>query len=193
MNFAQLVDGAPVEIAAGWPFATTTLLIQTDEDAEAFGASIGDVVDCEISHAANALELLGEEGRVRFGVLPIVEPDPAPEGQVIASTALELVEGQVRRVAIYETAPSPVVPTKVHKLWLVKVLIGRDEMDAVDDLIQTKAAAGDKGYKRYWEAVSEIYRNDLALAAFAYEFGWSAADVDERFIEAAAFAAAVTP
>lgn len=190
MKYAQEINGTPVEIPAGWPFATATVRVETDDDAEAFAMPIGAVADCEVSHAGNALELLGEEGRARFGILAIVEPEAPPPGQVIVSTALELVDGAVHRVAVYGPAPTPPVPTRIHKVWATMVLEAWGAMDSVEDALDAAWAAGNRSFKRYWNAVGDINRGDPILGAFAATFGWSSEQLDQIFVQGAAYEAA---
>ena len=77
MAYALIQDGEPVELAPGRSFR------------------IGD-----IQYPAN---MLGKPDKMAaLGAVVIVEPDPAPEGQRIASTALEVDGDAVLRVATYE-------------------------------------------------------------------------------------------
>lgn len=186
MNYAHLVGEAPVEIPNGWPFNTATMLIQTAEDAEAFDAPIGTVLEASVSHASNALELLAEGERARFGILEIVEPAAPPAGQVIVSTALQMVGQAVHRVAEYAAAPPSPVPWKVSKLQADLTFHFRGltaaVLAAVDHL-----AEQDEAIRIYWNGASDYHRDHFGVAFVATEMGWSAEYVDGLFIEAGSY------
>lgn len=88
-------------------------------------------------------------------------------------------------------APVAVVPAKVHKLWLIRVLETLDLMDDVEAAMDAAWDAGDKSFKRYWLAASEIYRSDPMLGAFAADRDWSGEQLDAMFTQAAAYEAAL--
>lgn len=74
MPFAHRASGQL--IAPGQPFTTTHLKILTAEDASHHQAAAGSVIEHELSHAANALELFGPEDLERYQI--DTTPEPAP-------------------------------------------------------------------------------------------------------------------
>lgn len=87
-------------------------------------------------------------------------------------------------------APTIEVPAKIHKLWAVMVLEAWGVMDDVEDALDAAWAAGNRSFKRFWSAVGEINRGDPILGAFAANFGWSSEQLDQIFIQGAAYEAA---
>jgi len=80
--------------------------------------------------------------------------------------------------------PAP-VPSRVSKLQAELQLHLLGELTSVESLIEQAAQAGDPGMRIYWRSTSHIERSHFALAAIAYEKGWSPAYVDELFVQAA--------
>lgn len=113
MAFGYIVDGAPVEIT-------------------------GDVVLNGAVWSLASLALVPAEERAAIGFSLIVEPEPAPSGQYIASTTLQVIDGAIVRVAAYaeipppEAAPLPAeVPMhKILKAALITPWPGHDNLDA---------------------------------------------------------------
>jgi hypothetical protein len=113
MAFGYIVDGAPVEIT-------------------------GDVVLNGAAWSLASLHLIPADERAEVGFSLIVEPDPPPPGQYIASTALALQDGQIVRVATYADIPPPqaaplpaeVPMHKIFKAALITSWPGHDSLDA---------------------------------------------------------------
>lgn len=72
-----------IEIPAGQPFKTYSMIIKTDEEAAWSFTPIGEAYACEIQHPANALDNYGAEDLARFLItreeISDPEPEPAPE------------------------------------------------------------------------------------------------------------------
>lgn len=86
--------------------------------------------------------------------------------------------------------PPPPVPPQIHKVWAVMVLEAWGVVDDVEDALDAAWAAGNRSFKRFWSAVGEINRGDPILGAFAANFGWSSEQLDQIFIQGAAYEAA---
>lgn len=169
MAFGYIEGGAPVEIT-------------------------GDVVLNGVAWSLASLGIIPAEERAGIGFALIVEPDPPAAGHYIASTALQLVDGAIVRVATYAEIPAPTitVPAKVHKFWLIKVLEGLGEMDDIEDAMDAAWAAGNRSLKREWLAATEIERANQLVNEFADSRGKTSEQVDQMFIQAAAYQAAAS-
>lgn len=129
------------------------------------------------------------------GVREIADTEGCPPGWFRVSEAPVVPEGLVAKYTangwVYEepeviTPPPPpvVVPFKISKLQAELFLYYTGMLDTVQDAIAAKKAAGDVGYDIYWRSASHFERNHLALAAIAFELGWSDQMLDTLFIEA---------
>lgn len=167
MPFGYIKDGQPVEI-------------------------VSEAVIDDVAHSLGTLMLWTDEERAAIGVMPILPPDPAPEGQRLAGTTLAIVDGQLKHVGVYEDVPPPAVPAKVHKYWLTKVLEGLGEMDAIEDAMDDMAAAGNRTPRRDWQNATEVERANQLVNEFATLRGYTAEQVDQMFIQAAAYQAAAS-
>lgn len=67
-----------------------------------------------------SVQLWSEDERNEAGIFTIVEPEPAPEGQVVASTLLEVHDGQVVRLALYEPIPLEQAKAAAHAAVVAK-------------------------------------------------------------------------
>lgn len=142
----------------------------------------------DVQYPGNVIHLWTDEELASIGVVRVPEPSTAPEGQVETSRSLVLVEGSPVWSVTY--GPKP-VPTKIHKIYVIRVLETWGLMDTVEAAMDAAWAAGSKSFKRYWDAASEIYRNDPILAAFASSLNWTDEQLDQLFVQGAAYQAAV--
>lgn len=127
---------------------------------------------------------------------------PCPPGWIFVETAPPALEpGQFARLdaagawSIDTDGPpaaSPAVPAKVHKYWLTKVLEGLGEMDAIEDAMDDMAAAGNRTPRRDWQNATEVERANQLVNEFAALRGYTAEQVDQMFIQAAAYQAAAS-
>lgn len=83
MSYAIVIGDTATELFHGAPFT------------DAFG----------IQHPPNTLDFWSPEELAEINAFPIVEADPAPDGQRIASLTLSVVDGVPTRVATYEPVP----------------------------------------------------------------------------------------
>lgn len=140
MALAQIVDGQPVELLPGRDVV------------------IGDAVT---SYAS--VMIWSAEDRAEAGLLLIAEPDPAPAGQTIASTSLEVVDGEVRRVAAYAPArrliSKDVVMARLDSAGLV---------DAAQAALLRRPVLFGRWFHKDWP---EVYADDTDMVAMLTAIG----------------------
>lgn len=88
---------------------------------------------------------------------------------------------------VFVSPPAPVfvVPGRISKLQAELYLYSFGQLAAVQAKIAEKLATGDAGYDIYWRSASHFERDHIALAAIAYEMGWTTEQLDAMFVAAA--------
>jgi len=127
MAFAKIVDGSPVELPYGQDIET------------------GDAV----TSFASAL-LWSDQERAASGISTIVEP-AVPDGQRIASSELQVIDGAVVRVAEFEAIP--VVRRLIPKSVIQDRLIAAGKIAAVLAALQSSPADYVKWFAPDWPNV----------------------------------------
>lgn len=143
----------------------------------------------ETQYPGNVIYLWSAEELAEIGVHPIAAPPEPPAGQIETSRSLAVVDGLPVWTVTFGPAP---VPQKVHKYWLTKVLEAMGEMDDIEDALDALAASGNRGPRREWQNATEIERTNQLVNDFAASRGFSTAQVDQMFVQAAAYQAAAT-
>lgn len=141
----------------------------------------------DVQYPGNIVYLWPAEDLAAIGVYPIAEPPPPPQGQVETSRSLTVTDGMPTWDVVHGPPP---VPAKVHKYWLTKVLEAMGEMDDIEDTLDAMALGGNRGPRREWLTATEVERTNQMVNEFAASRGYTPEQVDQMFIQAAAYQAA---
>lgn len=177
MPFAILVNGSPVEIPPGQPFATTQFRVKTPAEAAWSLSPVGSVIEHHVNHPGNALELWDGVDLDRFQVYSFVAPVP-PDGKRLESHALALVNGAVVATGVFA---DPVVPDEVLRVQGRLQLIAEGLLPTIEAAV----AGADAATKEYWASTAVFRRHNPILTGMWAALGRSPAQLDATFTAAA--------
>jgi len=176
-------DGAPVELVPGRGFTSYSVLVQTQADAEETGATLGDVVDYQVTHPPGAVEDYDAARLAHFRIQKVTVIDP-PEGQRERSHTIADVNGVFTYAPVFEAIPAPPVPASVPRLN------GMLALDAAGMIPQIEAYMAlpetPSVHKIYWRDLAVFHRDSELIAVIAAALNVSSNQIDNLFRAAAA-------
>lgn len=153
-----------VVLTPGLPFTTYRLKLADQSDVDAHGGAVGDIIDCQLMHPANALAHLTPDDLERYQI-QVVTLEATPEDQVEASRTFSVAGSVISCVQTFEAAPPAPVPEEVYAIQLLEQIRRDGRTDAVNTYV-----AGAGADVQLWFNRANIVRRDNQMLTD----GWSA-------------------
>lgn len=177
MQVYVFLDGqTATEIARGQRFTTAKARVQTEADAAYFGAAIGDVVDCEVTHDAGFLVAAGPSDLSRYLIQLVAVADP-PQGQQYAARTYAVAGEEVTASAAFEPIPPGPVPDEVKRIQGRRALRLAGKLDAAEAAV----AGASVEVKDYWADTGIFRRDNALLIALWHGLGGTDDQLDDLF------------
>lgn len=124
---------------------------------------------------------LTADERERRELVAITEPGPTPDGQRIASSTIEDIEGVPVRVATYEDIPPPPLPAEVPMYKVEPLLIQMGLLSQVEAALEALTGVEGEVARSKWRRAPNLVRADPLVQGMAAQLGF---DLDALILAA---------